>query len=81
MNKYEEALKILNGEENEEGLLKMAYALNIAREAIEKQIEKEIVYLPKEAICQYPHCPACNGNLYDWHLRTGFCECGQSLKN
>lgn len=38
MNRYEKALKILNGEENEEGLFKMEYALNIAREALKKQI-------------------------------------------
>ena len=52
----------------------------MAIEALEKQIPKNVIYKPKDAVYQRPYCPNCGEELFDANYTVNRCECGQSLR-
>lgn len=59
---------------------RLQVAFDMAIEALEKQIPKNVIYKPKDAVYQRPYCPNCGEELFDANYIVNRCECGQSLR-
>ena len=73
---YEEAIKVIESNRPTSGYTMLCEALDIAKEAIEKQIPKKPYLDNDNGIYEKEYCPACNRSLFP---NDPYCRCGQKL--
>lgn len=73
---YEEAIKVIESNRPTSGYTMLCEVLDIAKEAIEKQIPKKPYLDNDNGIYEKEYCPACNRSLFP---NDPYCRCGQKL--
>ena len=73
---YEEAIKVIESNRPISGYTMLCEALDIAKEALEKQIPKKPYLDNDNGIYEKEYCPACNRSLFP---NDPYCRCGQAI--
>lgn len=73
---YKEAIKVIESNRPTSGYMSLCEALDIAKEALEKQIPKKPYLDNDNGIYEKEYCPACNRSLFP---NDPYCRCGQAI--